>query len=223
MLNDAGITLENLESARSFAKAFHTGEGTGHDWWHVMRVVKQAKHIAQCEGAADRALVELIALLHDVSDRKLHPSEEAGKVFLLRWLTKEFDEGFSKRLLQYISEISYKGAGVEDSVSCKEVAIVQDADRIDALGAIGIARAFAYGGKKDRTIFDPHVAPEHHMSSTAYRSSESHTINHFYEKLLLLENRMHTETGRRMAAQRTKFMKAFLRQFFEEWGVDWEV
>ncbi|HBH05397.1 MAG TPA: phosphohydrolase [Flavobacteriales bacterium] len=217
------MTAENLNRARAFAKAFHTGEGTGHDWWHIKRVVEQAKLIAQHERNADQLLVQLIGLLHDVPDRKLHSSEDEGQAYLLTWLRSQFDEQQSRRLLQCINEISFKGAGVDDFVSCKEVAIVQDADRLDALGAIGIARAFAYGGKKNRALFDPDIYPEIHLSYEAYKISEGHTINHFYEKLLLLEERMHTETGRQIAHQRTIFMKSFLRQFYNEWGVEWEV
>jgi uncharacterized protein len=192
------------------------GDSTGHDWWHVDRVRKLALRLAHEEGA-DKLVVELAALLHDVSDYKLSSSVEAGPEAAAEWLR---GQGAGEELViaveAIVAGVSFKGAGVEDPPLSLEGRCVRDADRLDALGAIGIARAFAFGGSRGRPLHDPTVAPEQHRDAASYLSAESTTVNHFYEKLLLLKDRMETESGRRIAAQRHRVMLDFLEQFVRE-------
>lgn len=193
-------------------------DSTGHDWWHIDRVRRLACRLA-AEEAANRFVVELAALLHDVADWKLADGgEEAGPEAAARWLA---DCGLAEEMIEHVCSIirglSFKGSGVPTPMSTIEGKVVQDADRLDALGAIGIARAFAYGGHKGRAIFDPAVAPQPHASFAAYQRSASPTINHFHEKLLLLRDRMNTATARRLAEQRHAYMEGFLARFHAEW------
>jgi uncharacterized protein len=194
-----------------------SGDGTGHDWWHVYRVWKMAQRIGRAENA-DLLIVELAALLHDIADWKLHDGDSSvGPMMARKWLDSlDVAPSTTERICQIVAGISFKGAAVEQPPLSLEGQVVQDADRLDAMGAIGIARAFAFGGAKGRAIYDPAREATEHQTPEAYLKG-SHTINHFYEKLLLLKDRMNTTTGRAMAEERHKFMEDYLRRFFEEW------
>lgn len=199
----------------AFVKQQLQDDCTGHDWWHVDRVRKVALYIAKQE-KADLFLVELVALLHDVDDWKFSTADETSKVNdLLAELG--FAQSESEQIRQMISEVSFKGNQVDDSTTSLEAAIVQDADRIDALGAIGIARCFAYGGHKKQKIYNPDISVQEHSSFEEYKSKESTSINHFYEKLLLLKGRMKTETGKHIATKRHQLMQQYLDEFIDEW------
>lgn len=194
-------------------------EGSGHDWWHIHRVWQLAVKIARRE-KADLFLVEMAALLHDLDDWKLNTPETNG-TRSGKWMQKlGVREEQLIRIEQIIAEVSFKGAGVDTTPSSLEAQIVQDADRLDAMGAIGIARTFAYGGNKNRLIYDPDVKPEMHLDFESYKKTNAPTINHFYEKLLLLKDRMNTSYGKRLAARRHRFMKLYLEQFFSEWNLN---
>ena len=208
------------EIAEKVNKVFE-GEGTGHDWWHIERVRNLAMKIAQKEDV-DLVVVELGALLHDLADHKLHGGNvEAGIAKGKKWLEEGgFSEQVTTKVLDIMKHISYKGSEVADYPLSRAGEVVRDADRLDAIGAIGIARTFAYGGNRNRLIYDPKVRPEEHHSFEKYKSSNAPTINHFYEKLLLLKDRMHTETGRNLAAARHRYMEQFLKQFYKEWEGD---
>jgi uncharacterized protein len=195
-------------------------DSSGHDWWHVRRVWITADRIARTEPSCHPGVVSLGALLHDLGDWKFHGGDveaaprAAGR--LLRRLGAPPE--IVGRVQALCREVSFKGAGVPDRPGSIECRIVQDADRLDAIGAIGIARAFAYGGSRNRAIYEPGRAPVKHRSFVAYRRSRGHTINHFHEKLLLLKDRLHTREARRLARRRHAFMEAFLKRFHEEWG-----
>ena len=193
-------------------------ESSGHDYYHTYRVYCLAKKIAVIE-KADTHIVELAALLHDIADWKFHDGDlTAGPKKAREILTEEnLSEEIIQRIAAIVEKVSYKGAGVEDQMSCLEGKIVQDSDRLDAIGAIGIARTFAYGGSRGRSIYKPDEKPFFHSNFEEYKKSEGHTVNHFYEKLLLLKDRMHTETARKIAEKRHAFMQRFLEQFLAEW------
>ncbi|MFZ5966418.1 MAG: HD domain-containing protein [Bacillota bacterium] len=194
------------------------GEGSGHDWWHVYRVYKSAKAIAANE-KADEFIVSLGALLHDIADFKFHNGDmEVGPRVAKEWLESlHVDEEIITHIEYIIRNVSFKGAKVKMTMDTIEGKIVQDADRLDAIGAIGIARTFAYGGFKNREIYNPDVKPQIHETFEQYKSGSGHSINHFYEKLLLLKDMMNTETGRKMAEERHKFMEIYLKEFYDEW------
>lgn len=199
-------------------KSKFSDDGSGHDWWHIYRVWQTAKKIAIAEHA-NLFIVELAALLHDIADWKFHKGDEnaggkAARELLSDW---PIDPPVIDRVVQIIDRVSYKGAKVKDEMNSIEGKVVQDADRLDAIGAIGIARTFAYGGHKGRTMYDPEVKPELHASFEDYKKNNSPTINHFYEKLLLLKDRINTPTGKQMAEERHRFMEVYLDQFFMEW------
>ena len=194
------------------------GEGSGHDWWHIVRVLNMSNHICSSE-KANIFVVQLAALLHDIADWKFNNGDEtAGPKIAREILEKYF---VSNDVIDYVCEIiaitSFKGAGVKTEMSTLEGKIVQDADRLDAIGAIGIARTFAYGGYKGRIMYNPEQKPVLHQSSDAYMKNNSPTINHFYEKLLLLKDRMNTKTAKEIAEGRHKFMEEYLDRFFKEW------
>lgn len=194
-------------------------ESSGHDWWHINRVWKLARKIAKIENA-NLFYVEMAALLHDLDDWKLN-NEEKEENKAEKWMQKlGMKQTDILAILQIIDEISFKGAGVTTTPGTIEAKVVQDADRLDAMGAIGIARTFSYGGCKNRQIYDPEVLPETHYDFESYKKSTSPTINHFYEKLLLLKDRMNTETAKKMAGQRHHFMELYLKQFFNEWNLN---
>jgi uncharacterized protein len=196
-----------------------SGEGSGHDWWHILRVWNNAKTIAASE-TVNLFIVEMAALLHDIGDHKFHNGDETvGPRMASEWLASlKVQNDIINHICTIIKELSFKGAGTTSEMSTIEGCIVQDADRLDAIGAIGIARTFAYGGHKSREMYNPDILPELHDSFEAYKNSTAPTINHFYEKLLLLKDRMHTQTAKRMAEQRHQYMESYLEQFFAEWN-----
>ncbi len=203
---------------RAFVRERCEGESSGHDWWHIHRVSRTAVAIGREEGA-DMYVVELAALLHDVADWKCHGGdEEIGPRTAQAWLRSlGVDEKTVAHVGEIVATISFKGAGVLTPMRTREGAVVQDADRLDGIGAIGIARSFAYGGYRGLPMHDPEAAPFLAKSADAYKSHRGSTINHFAEKLLLLADRMNTETGRRLARERHAFMERFLEQFYAEW------
>ncbi|WP_340113370.1 HD domain-containing protein [Maribellus mangrovi] len=206
-----------LKATRQYIKNHFEAEGSGHDWWHIYRVKNLALKIAQTEDG-DSFIIELAALLHDLDDWKLNGGSEESLTSV--WLMKmDLPDEETQKVLQIIHEVSYKGAGVATPASSIEAKIVQDADRLDAIGAIGIARTFAYGGNKNRLIYDPAVQPEMHTSFDEYKKTTAPTINHFYEKLLLLKDRLNTKTAVQIAQARHQFMEDFLEQFFKEWEI----
>ncbi|MDQ6762409.1 MAG: HD domain-containing protein [Bacteroidota bacterium] len=210
---------EIISATVQFVKEELTGAEGGHDWWHIERVWKNAKTIAKEENA-NILIVELSALLHDIADTKFHDGDEnvgpeKAKNFL-QSLSLERD--IAGHVENIVKNISFKGGNFQSPFYSIELAIVQDADRLDALGAIGIARAFHYGGFKNRELYNPGILPDMQMTKEAYKKSTAPTINHFYEKLLLLKNRMNTLTGKKMAEERHRFMEKYLEQFYNEWN-----
>lgn len=197
-------TLENAEG--------------GHDWFHIERVYKNALSIAENE-VCDSTVVKLGALLHDIADSKFHNGDETiGPKIAREFLENEnVDQATIQHVINIIENISFKGGNTEKAFSSIELDIVQDADRLDAIGAIGIARAFNYGGFKNRSLHNPNIAPKFNMSKEEYKNSEAPTLNHFYEKLLLLKDKMNTETGKQIAQERHRYMEGFLSQFYAEW------
>jgi uncharacterized protein len=212
-----------IQLTAEFVKKTLAGDASGHDWWHVFRVWQTARYLAEKEGA-DGYLVELGALLHDIADWKFHDGDlTAGSRVASAFLADLGVETLTvKAVCHIIDEVSFKGAGVQSTGLSLEARVVQDADRLDAMGAIGIGRAFAYGGFKKRSMHEPDVAPCLHSTFEAYKNSQSTTINHFHEKLLLLKDRINTSTGQKLAEDRHQLMKVFLRDFHAEWalGVD---
>ena len=196
---------------------FSDQEGS-HDWFHIDRVRRTALYLQSQEGG-NATLIELAALLHDYSDHKYNGGDfEAGaKEVQHLLLSLGTDPNLALQVAQIVNIVSYKGAKVADQSTSLEGQIVRDADRLDAIGAIGIARAFSYGGSRGRALYDPSVSPTLHASKEAYAQDKGHTINHFYEKLLLLKDRMETPTAQRLAAQRHAVMEQFLAQFKQEW------
>ena len=190
----------------------------GHDWFHMQRVYKNALLIADGE-QCDLDVVKLGALLHDIADSKFHDGDESvGPKVAREFLeSQNASEEIIVHVVNIIENISFKGGNFEKKFTSKELEIVQDADRLDALGAIGIARTFNYGGFKNRPLYNPDIAPNLNMSKEEYKNSESPTLNHFYEKLLLLKDKMNTETGKKIAEERHRFMELFLSQFYAEW------
>jgi len=216
-MNSKEIILKTIE----FVKNKLSKEGTGHDWWHAERVWKMAKRIAKSEKDVDIFIVELGALLHDIADWKFNDGDEkAGSKVAREWLGKlKVDEKIISNVCHVIDNVSFKGAGVKSEMESKEGMIVQDADRLDALGAIGIARTIAYGGNKNREIYNPEIKVVMHNTFEEYKTKQSSTsINHFYEKLLLLKNLMNTKIGRKIAEKRHKFMEKYLEEFYKEWN-----
>ena len=191
----------------------------GHDWFHIERVWKNAKLISQTEHC-NLIVVELAALLHDIADSKFHNgNEEIGPITASEYLaTTNLPSDVTEHIIAIIRNVSFKGGNTAKTHNSIELDIVQDADRLDALGAIGIARTFNYGGYKNRTIYDPTILPNLNMSKEEYKTSSSPTLNHFYEKLLLLKDLMNTSTGKMIAQKRHSFMEKFLSQFYDEWN-----
>lgn len=206
-----------IEKTISFVRETLANAEGGHDWWHIHRVWTNAKHIAEGEHC-NLLIVELAALLHDIADSKFHGGdEEIGPETAGRFLrTLQMDEDVIIHVQQIIRHISFKSGFDKAAFHSTELAVVQDADRLDAMGAIGIARAFSYGGFKGREIYNPEIAPNLNMNKEEYKNSSAPSINHFYEKLLLLKDKMNTPTGRRLAEQRHAFMELYLKQFYNE-------
>jgi len=196
-------------------------ESTGHDWFHTSRVSKLSMHIAK-DYNVNLDVVCLGALLHDVSDHKFNGGDlEKGGQIAKKWMDElNIDAVVQLNVLHIVNNISYKGAQVENKISSLEGKIVQDADRLEAIGAIGIARTFAFGGFVGQPIYDPEVKPTLHNNFEAYSKERTHTINHFYEKLLLLKDKMHTSKGKEIAEERHQLMENFLKEFYKEWEVN---
>lgn len=198
-------------------------DASGHDWYHINRVVQNAKHLQSLEGG-DPLIIEIAALLHDISDHKLNGGilNDGGRVSREILIKEGASEAFADQVAQIVDSVSFKGAEVQDKVDSLEAKIVQDADRLDAIGAIGIARAFAYGGAKGQAMYDPELDPTLHSSFEDYVNSKTTSINHFHEKLLLLRDRLHTATAKKIGQERHDFMLAFLKQFDREWNSTFE-
>ena len=212
-------TAEIIDNTIVFVKATLKDAEGGHDWFHIERVYKNSLLIAKHEGV-DVFVVALGALLHDIADSKFHNGDESVGPRVASDFLKSQDvtEDVITHVIQIINNISFKGGKVARTFSSKELDVVQDADRLDALGAIGIARTFNYGGFKNRAIYNPDIAPNLEMTKEEYKASTAPTINHFYEKLLLLKDKMNTETGKHLAQQRHNYMEQFLEQFYKEWN-----
>lgn len=209
---------EIIKNTALFVKESLRGAEGGHDWFHIERVRKLALHIGEQE-ECNLFVVELAALLHDIADYKFHNGDEnAGPEKAADFLK---DLGVHKEIISQVSDIirylSFKGGNNTSPVNSVEFRVVQDADRLDAIGAIGIARTFNYGGFRNRGLYDPAVLPEKNHSKESYKKSTAPTINHFYEKLLLLKDRMNTKTAKEIAEKRHAFMEYFLEEFFKEW------
>jgi len=207
-----------IDSTILFVKQQLENAEGGHDWFHIERVYKNALLIADDE-ECDLTVVKLGALLHDIADSKFHDGDESvGPKTAREFLeSQNAPEDKIKHVIAIIENISFKGGNFEKEFHSKELEIVQDADRLDALGAIGIARAFNYGGFKNRTLYNPAIQPSLNMSKEEYKNSNGTTLNHFYEKLLLLKDKMNTETGKKIALERHNYMQNFLSQFYAEW------
>ncbi len=208
-----------IENTINFVKKQLENAESGHNWFHMERVYNNALLIAK-EETCDLEVVQLAALLHDIADSKFHDGDETvGPKVARTFLTSEnVSEETINHVVLIIENISFKGGNFEKQFTSKELEIVQDADRLDAIGAVGIARTFNYGGYKNREIYNPEIAPNLNMSKEEYKNSTAPTINHFYEKLLLLKDKMNTETGKKIAQQRHDFMETYLEQFYNEWN-----
>ena len=212
------IKMILIDKTIAFVKEKLENAEGGHDWFHIERVYKNSILIAQ-EEDCDLTVVKLGALLHDIADSKFHDGDETiGPKTARTFLESEnvFEETIN-HVINIIENISFKGGNFENKFSSKELEIVQDADRLDAIGAIGIARTFNYGGFKNRALYNPSIAPNLNMSKEEYKNSDAPTLNHFYEKLLLLKDKMNTATGKKIALERHKYMENFLSQFYAEW------
>lgn len=207
-----------IRQTEKFVQSKLQGECSGHDWWHVYRVWKNSVYIGREENA-DLFVIQLAALLHDIADWKFHEgNENIGPEIAREWLEKiHVDEDTISQVFEIIKDISFKGAGVKTPMKTIEGMVVQDADRLDAIGAIGIGLAFAYGGYKGTEMYNPDIKPVMHQSFEQYKNNKGSTINHFYEKLLLLRDLMNTKTAKEIAEDRHKFMEQFLDRFFKEW------
>lgn len=203
---------------KDYVKSKLDGEGTGHDFWHILRVYKTSIYIGEKENA-DLFVVELAALLHDIADWKFNEGDsDMGPKISRQWLESlGVDDDTISKITKIIGTMSFKGGTTNAEQETIEGKVVQDADRLDALGAIGIGRAFAYGGYKERELHNPNITPQKYNSFEQYKKSTGTTINHFYEKLLLLKDLMNTDTGKSMAKERHQFMEYYLEQFFREW------
>lgn len=214
--------MENLiEDTVEFVKEKLEGAEAGHDWFHIERVWKLSKKIAETENC-NFEVVELAALLHDIADPKFHNGDETIALDVSRQFleSRQAPEDVISQVIEIIKNISFKNRGEGPENLPIELKIVQDADRIDAIGAIGIARTFNFGGFKNNLMYDPRIEPKLNMSKEEYKKSNGTTINHFYEKLLLLKDLMNTEKGKEIAEERHDFMLKFLNQFYKEWNVD---
>ena len=207
-----------IQQTAEHVKQTLEGEGSGHDWWHIHRVWKNAIQIAKFEGI-DTFVVELAALLHDIADWKLHSgNEDIGPQKARDFLkTLHVAKEIVDHVCSIVKNLSFKGAAEKSKITTKEGMIVQDADRLDAIGAIGIARTFAYGGFKKQEMHNPTIKPELNQTSEQYKNNKNPTINHFYEKLLLLKNLMNTDSAKRIAQKRHDYMESYLETFFSEW------
>jgi len=208
-----------IQKTIDFVKEVLSDAEGGHDWWHIFRVWKLSKHIAQTENV-NMFIVELGALLHDIADSKFYDGdEEIGPRKAREFLSSlNVQEDVIIHVENIISNISFKGGKHTQKFESPEIDVIQDADRLDAVGAIGIARTFNYGGHKGREIYNPEIKPNLNMTKEEYKNSNAPTLNHFYEKLLLLKDKMNTNTGKSMAEHRHKYMEQFLDEFYKEWN-----
>lgn len=219
--SEVGANNSLVDRVAQHIQAKFTGEGSGHDWHHINRVRCLAKQIAAAEGA-NQDVAELAALVHDIADWKFHNGDdsvgprEAERLLSEEGATPEVVE----QVVDIVRTISFKGAGVVTAMNTLEGKCVQDADRLDAIGAIGIARCFAYGGHAGRLMYDPDEPPVMHATAEAYKAAKGHSLNHFYEKLFLLKDRMNTPTGLALAEERHQFMQEYVRRFLDEWGTE---
>lgn len=206
-----------IKKIAKYAKQKLSGEGSGHDFWHVYRVWKMAIYLAKKE-KADLFVVQLAALLHDIADWKFNDNDKEGSILSKKLLEElKVDPEIINQVCHIIDEISFKGAGVKNKIKSIEGLIVQDADRLDAMGAIGIARTFAYGGYKQREMYNPDKRYKLHKTFASYKKNQSTSINHFYEKLLLLKDLMNTKIAKKIAHHRHKIMEQYLSEFYQEW------
>jgi uncharacterized protein len=210
--------LRIINETENFVKNELSGAEGGHDWWHIWRVWKLSVKIAETEDA-DLFVVELGALLHDIADSKFYNGDETLGPQKARNFLESLgvDESVIDHVVKIIENISFSAGKGKQSFRSKELDIIQDADRLDAMGAIGIARAFNYGGFKNRQLYNPAIKPKMNMTKEEYKLNNAPTINHFYEKLLLLKDKMNTGTGKKMAIQRHEYMEKFLARFYREW------
>lgn len=210
-----------IQKVKEYVKKELGHEPTGHDFWHAFRVWKIAKEIARKEGG-DLFVIELSALLHDIADWKFYGGNtKAGSKKAKALLKKlKVEDKITEDVCHIVDNVSFKGAGVKNGIKTKEGKIVQDADRLDVIGAIGIARVFAYGGFKEREIYNPEIKSRLHRSFKEYKNSKGTSINHFYEKLLLIKDRLNTKTAKKIAKRRHKFLETYLKQFFKEWKAE---
>lgn len=213
--------MEMIEEIKSLVKKQFESDSSGHDWHHVNRVHKMAIYLQSKEGG-DLEIIELAALLHDISDYKLNGGihNDGGKQARKILSNYPISDQKIELICNIIDDVSYKGAKVKDTMTSIEGKIVQDADRLDAIGALGIARTFAYGGHKGQPIYDPELKPKMHEDFQSYASSRTSTINHFYEKLLLLKDRLNTDTAKEIGNQRHQLMEDYLASFYAEWNID---
>lgn len=210
--------MDIIEKTSEFVKQSLKDAEGGHDWWHIQRVLATTRIIAKKENA-DLLVCELAALLHDIADPKFHNGDEKkGSNISRTFLEKQdIDPEWLEAVIDIIENISFAGGKTTIKSKSIELMVVQDADRLDAMGAIGIARAFNYGGFKGRLLYDPSIPPRKYSNASEYRNSNAPTLNHFHEKLLLLKDLMNTETGKKMAVERHNYMLSFLQQFHSEW------
>ncbi|MBI9034299.1 MAG: HD domain-containing protein [Bacteroidales bacterium] len=215
MNSEQQLILDNVQLS---VQQIMQGEGSGHDWWHIHRVVNNTRRICKSE-SCDPFITELAALVHDIGDHKLHKGDDTACRREITRLFKKLnlDLMLAEQIIEIVEQVSFKGALIDTPVQSIEAAVVQDADRLDAIGAIGIARTFAFGGNRNREIYNPEIPVELHDQFETYKNSSAPTINHFYEKLLLLKDQMKTESGKKIALQRHKFMLQYLEQFYNEW------
>ncbi len=213
------MNTDIIQKTIAFVKKELAEAEGGHDWFHIERVFKNTLLIAKSENV-DSTVVTLAALLHDIADSKFNDGDETigpkkAEAFLI---SQGVSDATIAHVTAIIENISFKGGNKKQTFESKELEVVQDADRLDAIGAIGIARAFNYGGYKNRKLYDPEIAPNLKMTPEQYKQSTAPTINHFYEKLLLLKDKMNTQTAKKIALKRHRFMEDFLTQFYKEWS-----
>ena len=210
--------MNYIDQTITFVKKELEGAEAGHDWFHIQRVYNNALNLLKTEQANEQVVV-LGALLHDIADSKFHNGDETiGPKKAMEFMTSiDIDNDVKEHVVKIIENISFKGGNFNKTFHSKELEIVQDADRLDAIGAIGIARTFNYGGYKNNGLYDPEIQPKLKMTKEEYQNHKGTTINHFYEKLLLLKDLMNTETGKKLAENRHQYMEGFLEQFYNEW------
>lgn len=207
-----------ISKTEAFVRDYLRGVESGHNWWHISRVRNTAMLILSQEKNADPFITEMGALLHDIDDHKIREHRDGEKMLEHYLNSLDLNNIIKKRIIHIVKHVSFRDSFNGPYKQSRELNIVQDADRLDAMGAIGIARAFNYGGSKGLEIYIPGTKPRSYNSTGEYISSESSTINHFYEKLLKLKDMMNTATGRNMAEERHNYMEVFLQQFYNEWG-----